>query len=116
MAGSVTAGTLAMYTTSVDNLAQGSVCAKEFVFTGEGSGSFEQGVKIAPGETVSWQFTVRNYSGNIITETDLYYKLTFDVHASDGKSAIQPLAVTVKDENGNTVGRAAGTGRFDVTV
>lgn len=115
MASSVTAGTLAMYTTSVDDLAQGSVSAKEFVFIGEGTGSFEQGVKIAPSESVNWQFAVRNYSGNIITETDLYYKLTFDVHASTGKLAIEPLTVTVKDENGNIVGSAAGTGRFDVT-
>ncbi len=115
MASSVTAGTLAMYTTSIDHLAQGSVSAKEFVFTGEGTGSFEQGVKIAPGETVSWQFQVRNYSGTIITETDLYYKLTFDVHASADKSAIEPLTVSVKDESGNAVGSVMGPGSFDIT-
>ena len=114
MAGSVTAGTLAMYTTSIDNLAQGSVVAKEFVFTGEGTDSFTHGVKIAPTETVNWQFNVKNYAGYIVTETDLYYKLTFNVHASEGKTAIAPLSVTVRNESGNVVGSATGVGRFDI--
>ncbi len=114
MAGSVTAGTLAMYTTSIDNLAQGSVIAKEFVFTGEGADSFAQGVKIAPTEKVAWQFNVKNYSGHVVTETDLYYKLTFDVHASAGKTAIAPLTVSVRNEAGNVVDRATGVGTFDV--
>lgn len=114
MASSLTAGTLAMYTTSIDDLAQGSVIAKEFVFTGEGTDSFAQGVKIAPGETVTWQFYVRNYSGHIVTETDLYYKLKFNVQASAGKTAIEPITVTVKDESGSVAGSAAGVGTFDV--
>lgn len=114
MASSVTAGTLAMYTTTIDDLAEGSVVAKEFVFTGEGTDSFAQGVKIAPTETVQWQFNVKNYSGHIITETDLYYKLTFNVHATAGKTAIAPLTVAVKDESGSVVGQATGVGTFDV--
>ena len=114
MASALTAGTLAMYTTTIDDLAQGGVVAKDFVFVGEGTDSFAQGVKIAPAETVEWQFNVKNYSSQYITETDLYYKLTFDVHASEGKSAIAPLTVTVKDEGGNIVGSASGVGTFDV--
>lgn len=114
MASSLTAGTLAMYTTSIDGVAQGSVAAKEFVFTGEGSDSFAQGVKIAPSETVTWQFDVSNYSGAVVTETDLYYKLTVNVRASEGKKAIAPLTVTVRDQNGDVVGSAAGVGKFDV--
>lgn len=114
MASSVTAGTLAMYTTSIDHLAQGSVSAKEFVFTGEGTDSFEQGLKIAPGETVSWQYQVRNYTGTVVTETDMYYRLTFDVHAAADRLAIEPLIVTVKDENANVVGSIIGPGKLDV--
>ncbi len=114
MATSVTAGTLAMYTTSIDNLATGSVTAKEFVFTGDGTDSFAQGVKIAPTETVTWQFGVRNFDGHVITETDLYYKLTFNVKSSQGKTAIAPLTVTVKDDSGSVVGSATGVGTFDV--
>lgn len=114
MASSLTAGTLAMYTTTIDNMAKGSVAAKEFVFTGEGTDSFAQNVKIAPKGTVSWQFYVKNYSGIIVTETDMYYKLTFNVQASEGKTAIAPITVTVKDQNGSSVGSATGVGTFDV--
>jgi hypothetical protein len=114
IASSITAGTLAMYTVSIDNLAQGSTVAKEFVFVGDGTDTFQQGIKIAPSETVDWQFKVKNYRNQIITETDLYYKLTFQVAASAGKTAIQPLVVTVKDLNGNTLNRVTGVGTFDV--
>jgi hypothetical protein len=114
MAGSIVAGTLAMYTTSIDNLAEGSVVAKEFVFVGEGTDSFRQGVKIAPSETVRWQFKVKNYEDHVITETDLFYKLTFNVAASAGKSAIAPLTVTVKDLQGNVLNSVTGVGAFDV--
>ena len=114
MATSVTAGTLAMYTTSIDNLAQGSVVAKEFVFIGDGTDSFAQGVKIAPTEKVTWQFGVRNFDGHVITETDLYYRMTFNVKASEGKTAIAPLTVTVKDDTGKVVNSATGVGKFDV--
>lgn len=114
MVSSIVAGTLAMYTASIDDLAEGSVVAKEFVFVGEGMDSFRQGIKIAPGETVKWQFKVKNYQNHVITETDLYYKLTFNVLASAGKNAIEPLNVTVKDGGGNVVNSVTGVGTFDV--
>ena len=66
---SVIAGTLAMYTTSIDNLAEGSVVAKEFILTEGGTDTFTKNVKIAPNETVNWQFSVMNYNGSIISET-----------------------------------------------
>ncbi len=115
MVSSIAAGTLAMYATSVDDLAEGSVTAKEFVFVGEGTDSFRQGIKIAPSETVQWQFKVKNHDNQVITETDLYYKLTFNVLASAGKNAIQPLIVTVKDSGGNVLNSVTGVGTFDVT-
>ncbi len=115
MAGSLTAGTLAIYTTSIDDLAQGSVSAKEFVFLGEGTDSFSQGIKIAPTETVNWQFSVKNYDGAQITETDLYYKLKFSVQATAGKKAIDPLVVSVLDSTGHVIKSIKGTGTFDVT-
>ncbi|NLI94081.1 MAG: sugar-binding protein [Peptococcaceae bacterium] len=111
---SITAGTLAMYTVSIDTLAEGSTVAKEFIFTGEGTDSFQQGIKIAPSETVDWQFKIKNYKNQVITETDLYYKLTFQVSASAGKQAISPLTVSVKDLNGNVLNRVTGTGTFDI--
>jgi hypothetical protein len=114
MASSLVAGTLAMYTTSIDKLADGGVVAKEFVFVGDGTDTFQQGIKIAPSETVKWQFKVKNYQKQVVTETDLYYKLTFNVKASANKNAIQPLKVTVKDTDGNVLKSVTGTGTFDV--
>ena len=115
MAGSLTAGTLAIYTTTIDNLAQGSVSAKEFVFLGEGTDSFSQGIKIAPTETVNWSFNVKNFDGAKITETDLYYKLIFNVKPTAGKKAIDPLVVSVLDSTGTVLKSVTGTGTFDVT-
>ncbi len=114
MVSSIVAGTLAMYTASIDNVGEGSVVAKEFVFVGDGTDSFQHGIKIAPTETVQWQFRVKNYEDYVITETDLYYKLTFNVLALQGKAAIQPLTVAVKDSQGNVLKSVTGTGTFDV--
>ena len=114
MVSSIVAGTLAMYTVSIDNLAEGSVVAKEFIFVGEGTDTFQQGLKIAPTETVQWQFKVKNYENHIVSETDMYYKLTLNVEALSGKSAIEPLTVTVKDSNGNALNSVTGVGTFDV--
>ncbi len=108
---SLIAGTLSMYTISIDNLAQGSAVAKEFVFTGAGTDSFEQGVKIAPTEKAQWDFSVQNYDGEIVTETDLYYRLTFQVGATEDKGAIEPLLITVNDEEIET---EAGVGSLEV--
>ena len=114
MVSSIVAGTLAMYTVSIDSLANGSVVAKEFVFVGEGTDTFQQGLKIAPSETIQWQFKVKNYQNQVVSETDMYYKLTFNVQALSGKNAIEPLKVTVKDSNGNTLKSVTGVGTFDV--
>lgn len=114
MLSSIAAGTLAMYSVSIDNLAEGSVVAKEFIFVGEGTDTFQQGLKIAPSETTQWQFKVKNYQNHVVSETDMYYKLAFNVQALSGKKAIEPLKVTVKDSNGNALNSVTGVGSFDV--
>jgi len=114
MASSIVSGTLAMYTVSIDNLAEGSVVAKEFIFVGEGTNTFQQGLKIAPTETVQWQFKVKNYENHIVSETDMYYKLTLNVQALSDKNAIEPLTVTIKNSEGNVLNRVNGVGTFDV--
>lgn len=107
---SVISGTMALYTTTIDEVADGSVVAKEFVLLENGSDTFKQDVAIAPGEAVNWTFSVKNYDGSVITETamDLSFKLT--ISAADEMEAIQPLVITVKDEKGKTVGTQTGTG------
>ena len=107
---SIIAGTLAMYTTSIDNLATGSVVAKEFVLLENGSDSFVQNVKIAPTETVNWQFSVKNYDGAIVSETAMALDFDIQVAAADGKSMINPLVITVKDQDGNVVGTVTDSG------
>jgi hypothetical protein len=111
---SVVAGTMANYTISIDSLAYGSVVGKEFCFLESGTDTFASNVKIAPGETLQWQFGVKNYNGGTVTETDLYYRLTFAMSAGTGKQAIAPLTFTVKDAGGNTVGTLVGTGTMTV--
>ena len=107
---SVIAGTLAMYTTSIDKLSEGSVVAKEFILTEGGTDTFTQNVAIAPGETQSFQFSVKNYNGSIVSETAMDLAFDLDVQAADGKSVIAPLVITVKDSSGNTVGSVTGSG------
>ena len=110
----VLAGTLASYTTTLDNFASGSVVAKEFIFMEDGTDSFQQNVKIAPTDTLNWSFGVRNYNGTFVTETDLYYNLVFTASATAGKQAIEPLVITVKNQQGDVVGTINGTGTVDV--
>ena len=107
---SIIAGTLAMYTTSIDNVATGSVVAKEFVLLENGADTFTENVKIAPSETVDWQFSVKNYDGSVVSETAMALDFNVDVTAADGTSMIDPLVVTIKDENGNVVGTTTGSG------
>lgn len=110
---SLIAGSLAAYTVKLD-LATGTVVAKEFIFVKEGTETFQNGVKIAPTEKVIWQFGVKNYQGNVITETNLYYKLTLNAFAPDGKGAIDPLLITIKDADENLLGTIEGTGTYDI--
>ena len=112
---SVIAGTLAMYTTTVDNVAQGSVDAKEFILVKGGTDTFTENVKIAPSETVNWQFSVKNYDGSVISETGMDLNFAVDVTAPDGKNVIAPLQVTVKNANGDTVGTVNSSGQIHFT-
>lgn len=109
---SLIAGTLAMYTTQIDHFASGSVLAKEFIFLEDGEDSFLQNVKIAPTETVTWNFAVKNYNDEAVTSTDLYYDLTFRVFATPGKSEIPPLIVNIKDSDGNVLNSITGIGEL----
>ena len=116
MVTSIIAGTLAMYTTKIDNLAEGSVVAKEFVLLENGTDTFVKNVKVAPTETETWQFSVKNYDGAIVSETAMDLDINVDVQAHSGKDAIAPLTIIVKDEDGNQVGSMVnGTGviQFD---
>jgi uncharacterized GH25 family protein len=110
---SLIAGTLAMYTTSIDDLAEGSAVAKEFVLTEGGTDSFVKDVKIAPSETVTWQFSAKNYDGVVVSETAMDLSFDIDVQPTAGKSLVQPLTFTVTDESGAAVGTATSSGLIE---
>jgi hypothetical protein len=110
---SIIAGTLAMYTAKIDDLAEGSVVAKEFILLEGGTDTFVKNVKIAPGETVNWQFSVKNHDGAVVSETAMKLDIAVDAVAADGKSAIEPLVFTVKDPGGSTVGTMTSDGKIE---
>ena len=125
---SMVAGTLAMYTITIGDLAEGSVVAKEFILLENGTDTFATGVKIAPGETVDWTFSVKNYDGNRISETAMDLDFAISLAAVTGKTAIAPLVVTVKEITGEgedateeqvdldgTINTATGTGTITFT-
>ena len=66
---SIIAGTMAMYVVEIDDLAEGSVVAKEFVLKPGETNTFAEDVEIAPGESVDWEFSVKNYEGGVVSET-----------------------------------------------
>lgn len=106
---SVLSGTLAVYTTTIADLADGNVVAKEFILLKNGNDTFEEDVKIAPTEKVEWTFSVKNYDGNIVSETAMDLTFTVKIAASTGKEAIAPLIVTIK-KGDTVVGAKTGTG------
>ncbi len=112
---SVLAGTLSMYTVKLDNLAEGSAVAKEFILEEGGTYTFGENVKSGPGERVKWKFSIKNYKGKLVSEAAM--DLDFKVYIDDapGRSAIAPLVVTVKDEYGDTMGSNRGTGTIRFT-
>lgn len=112
---SIIAGTLAMYTTKIDNLATGSVVAKEFILLEGGTDTFMQNVKIAPSDTNTYKFSVKNYSGSIVSETAMNLSFNIAVQAASNKYAIAPLTITVEDATGNQLGSSvtgSGTIQF----
>ena len=107
---SVISGTLALYTTKIDNVASGNVVAKQFTLLEDGTDTFVKDVKIAPSETVTWAFSVKNFEKTVVTETAMALAFTVDITAQEGQTAIAPLVVSIKNESGTVVGTKTGTG------
>lgn len=82
VAGSLVAGTMAQYVKYAD---PGNVTPayKQFAFTAANTTTAANvGLKIAPGETKSWIFSVANYSGNQLAETAMNITLAITDTAS----------------------------------
>jgi hypothetical protein len=99
---SIIAGTMAYYTTTLPDLVKGEVVAKEFILLKGGTNTFSEGVKIAPGETVKWDFSVKNFDGNAVSETGMDLDVTVLVEGGE-KKYIYPLTVTVTEKDGAAV-------------
>lgn len=108
---SIISGTLAMYTTEIDAMAQGSTVAKEFILTEGSTDTFVENVKIAPSETLSWQFSVKNFEGDIVSETAMDLEIELDVLAANAKNVIDPLVFTVENSAGDVVGTVNSKGK-----
>jgi len=95
---SLIAGTMSYYTITLDEVAGGSVVAKEFILLEDGQDTFEENVKIAPGEKLDWKFAIRNYDKDTVTGTDMKVDVLVEVAAAAGKDAIVPLTVVVGND------------------
>lgn len=74
---SLTAGTLAIYTSSKDiGDASANVQAKKYVFTAEKSTGYQESIKIAPTESQAYPFEVANFEGTSASEVPLDYTIT----------------------------------------
>lgn len=80
---SIIAGTMAYYTITLDELVEGDVVAKEFILEGEMTSEHEAKVKIAPGESETWTFKIKNFENeDVVTETDM--DVTIELALSGG--------------------------------
>ncbi|MEG2688305.1 MAG: hypothetical protein RSA24_03970 [Clostridia bacterium] len=96
---SLVAGTLAMYTTTHDDFANNTVEAKEFTVVTTAEDNFTGNVQIAPGETVKMVFTVNNFKGTTITETEMDLDIKVTLKEAAGKKAIVPLKFSVTKDS-----------------
>ncbi|NMB42057.1 MAG: hypothetical protein GX996_08990 [Firmicutes bacterium] len=110
---SIIAGTMAMYVVEIDDLAEGSVVAKEFVLKPGETNTFAEDVEIAPGESVDWEFSVKNYEGGVVSETAMDLDIAVDIDDAAGKDAIAPLEITIIDEVEGVRGHEIGTGSIE---
>ena len=95
---SLTAGTLAIYT-SANDLAATEVTAKKFAFSSAKSAGYSQSVKLAPTESQDYPFTVTNLDGTTPSEVPMYYTINVDI---DEVIAAMP-GLTVELLNGDIV-------------
>lgn len=106
---SLLSGTFALYATKLDDLASGSVIAKDFVITADTESGFEENVLIAPSEKVIFHFSVSDFSDVMVSEVNIDVTITVTLSPLEGKSPIENLTMCVKNSIGNVVGTGAIT-------
>jgi len=115
-------GSLALYTKDIDIADTGSVVAKKFYLTAEGTTGYEDNVLIAPTETVKAAFTVSNNDGDgYVTEVGMDLDVTVTIAAATGKTAIPYITARLLDGDNVEVGTAVvdmenGVGTITLSV
>ena len=97
---SVTAGTLAVYTKSVE--LKGDILIKKFAFNADGEQYSNQPIKLAPTEKQSYKFDVTNFETSTTpAEVPLGYVIAIDF---SGATAQMPGLTAILMEDGKQVG------------
>lgn len=110
IATSVISGTLAAYNAQVD-LTEDSVVAKAFVLDATKTESFAANTKIAPGDTKTIYFTVKNFKNAVVTETGM--AVTVEAIITNNKSIstssnIKNLEYTLTDKTADLTVKGTG--------
>ena len=96
---SLASSTFALYQTSIDNIVNGDVYAKQFVFAAEGVSSYYDATKLAPTESLVKLFKVSNYvtSGGVdyISEVDMSVDIKVTIAAKTAGYAVVPLTAKI---------------------
>ena len=115
---SLTAGTMAYYYQEVDTI-EGTITNKTFnIIADQNTGSFNQKIKIAPGDTVKYLVTVENDS-EVKTDVTVHAFLTTSYegmsvtveHLGDGTTDTGENSATVEKEMA-----IEGSGSYEITV
>ncbi|MEA4831455.1 MAG: hypothetical protein VB118_02405 [Oscillospiraceae bacterium] len=84
---SLVSGSLAIYQASIDNVGTGAFEAAKFVITSTKNGDlYSRSLNMAPGDAQSVTFTINNFNGDDVTETNM--KLNIDVELNTGIAPI----------------------------
>ena len=104
---SLTAGTLAVYTKSVE--LTGDVKVKRFAFDAKGGNATgEHAIRLAPTETETYSFEVTNFEGNSqAAEVPLEYTISVDIDGAD-----EMVGLTAILKKGDTVLGSTTNGSF----
>ena len=95
VATSLVTGTLAVYTVQAPQLSGGDITAKQFAFTAAGKENFSANVDIAPTESWETAFTVANFEGDVVSQTNMTVSIVVEV-----AGGIEPLEIRVTGPEG----------------
>lgn len=106
---SLISGVFAAYKTQIDDVSSGEVTAKSFILKANETLSFEDGVKIAPGEKLEVKFKIANYEGNkatsatSVSETNIKVDIIIEFNSEIKPLVLKGYTETVENKSSNVV-------------